>query len=156
MPCYKTHCRYNTLFFLPITILVLNYFFCLSITSNAIFSASYLYATFVMTPDVDVANKIKLLSLRGIVSMPFILYAKIFRHRGLSHRIIIGSITRVLWLILCVFIIFLIFKIGHIFTSSFTKYILEHKQFIISAIAGIIIADFFHLSLDTICKSKKQ
>jgi uncharacterized metal-binding protein len=156
MPCYKTHCRYNSLLFLPITLLLLNYFFCCSITYNAIFSTSYLYATFVMTPDVDIANKIKFLSLRGIVSMPFILYAKIFRHRGISHRIFIGSITRMLWLILCASIILSIFKVNHIFTNSFIKYIHEHQQLITPAIAGIIIADLFHLSLDTICKNKRK
>lgn len=118
----------------------------------AIFSGTFLYATLFMTPDLDLAHKIKLFSLRGLLSLPFRSYSFFFKHRGLSHHIIFGTLSRLLWLFgIYLLILYAIYKNidGY---QKFTKFLLKNKEFSLYAFLGILLADLAHIFLDQIPK----
>lgn len=148
MALYKTHTKFNLIIALPIVI----YFLCCTIhpkTNYLItFSLSFVYSTLFMNPDMDVANKIKLFSFRGIMTLPFRLYSIFFSHRGLSHRLIIGTFTRILFLSLLFVAIMAL--IDYSFNSKifFMNFYYSYKKYIIYGFFGIFLADFCHLLLD--------
>jgi uncharacterized metal-binding protein len=65
------------------------------------FSLAYLFSTFFLSPDLDL-DRCRARSRWGIFGMLWYPYSKIFRHRGISHSIIFGMVTRILYLILIV------------------------------------------------------
>ena len=153
MASYKTHTLFNLSFFLPATALLLFYLFHPSRADLIAYSASFVYGTLYMGPDADVADKIKLLSLRGIMSLPFRPYSKLFAHRGISHWLIIGTATRIIWLASLLIIPYIIYK------RSFSLYPLvsfytTYKSTIIYALSGLCLSDFGHLLLDIPVRGK--
>jgi uncharacterized metal-binding protein len=100
-----------------------------------------------MNPDVDISDKNKLFSLKGLLTFPFRLYSKIFKHRGLSHSPIFGTMTRLLFLfILFLILLFLLNKT--ISSKDFLSFFLSYKTYILFALSGIFLADLCHLLLD--------
>jgi uncharacterized metal-binding protein len=101
-----------------------------------------------MSPDVDLAHQIRFFSLRGFLTMPFRLYAKFFRHRGISHSFFLGSLTRILWL--AVFSIVIFFLVYQTFPNhkNFFTFAYKHRVFLIYSLSGICLADWCHLLLD--------
>ena len=59
---------------------------------------------------MDLANKIKFRSWRGILTLPFRGYALFFRHRGISHSFLFGTLTRVLWLLLLFIVVSCVYQ----------------------------------------------
>ena len=101
-----------------------------------------------MSPDVDVANQIKLFSLRGLITLPFRLYAALFSHRGISHHPIWGSITRIVYLSALFFAgLYLYSKTLPSAVDLFYLYS-KYKIQIWTGVAAIFLADFCHLILD--------
>lgn len=148
MANYRAHTSFNLFIAFPITILLLFYFFSVEIRHLAIFSSAFIYGTLFMSPDMDLAHQIRPLSLRGFFAFPFLPYSYFFRHRGLSHSVIFGSLTRVLWLlVLGVFLFFLYYKVPpHL--SSFIWFFEQYHTELSFAFGGIFSADFSHLVLD--------
>jgi len=145
---YRTHTLFNLFLVLPITALILFYFFHPSRFDLLLYIGSFAYATCFMTPDADVANKIKLISLRGLMTLPFRPYSMIFSHRGVSHMPIIGTLTRIAWLSLCFFLVYT-FVYNH--TLSFEPIIhfyYIHTLSIHYCFSALCIADIGHLFLD--------
>lgn len=67
----------------------------------AAFSASYLVGTFLVTPDLDLAeNRVRAKSHWGLLGLLWVPYGAIFSHRGLSHSWLVGPLTRLVYLIL--------------------------------------------------------
>ncbi len=148
MSNYKGHSYFNILLLLPIAVAVI-YFFITKETAYIItFGCTFAYGTLFMSPDSDVANKIKLFSIRGFFSFPFRTYAGVFKHRGLSHSLLFGTLTRIAWLALyAIVVLFIIYKS----TSDIEKFYLYLKQnrtYLIYGFAGLFLADIGHLSLD--------
>jgi len=147
MSNYKTHSTFNTLFAFPLFLFGLYYFFSPSTKNLIIFSSCFLYATFFMSPDMDLANKIKIFSIRGFLSLPFRFYAWIFSHRGLSHSLLLGSLTRILWLVgLGLLILFLMDM--PMSKKQLLAFYQHNKPYILYGFAGIFTADVSHLFLD--------
>jgi len=149
MANYIKHVRFNLFLALPI-ILGLGYYFLrpsylLIITFAAVFS----YSTLFMNPDLDVANQIKLFSIRGMLTFPFRSYAILFKHRGLSHNLILGSLTRIFWLAIWGIIIF--WAIYKTFPTkiSLYRYYQQYHSFILYSLSAICLADWCHLLLDS-------
>lgn len=152
MPSYRTHNNFNLLLILPLVATGVYLYLNPTHLQLGIFIASFVYATLFMSPDVDVANKIKLLSLRGLFSIPFKSYAFFFKHRGISHSLILGTLTRVVWLFLFVALLLYgldqwVFVKDH--TTSFVKL---YKKELLFAFAAIFIADAAHVFLDRLKK----
>ncbi|MBN2479682.1 MAG: DUF2227 family putative metal-binding protein [Parachlamydiales bacterium] len=146
MAQYKTHASFNILLALPAIIWGMIYFFHPALNLLIIFIGCYIYATLFMNPDLDIANKIKFFSIRGLLSIPFRSYSMIFRHRGISHSIFLGTISRVLWLAAILFLI--LFLINRSTPKQNDIYSLIKNEKFIYGFFGIFLADFCHILLD--------
>ena len=145
MANYKTHTGFNLFFALPTLIGLGYYFFQPPEKALITFTVTFIYATLFMNPDLDLVHQIKLFSVRGFITLPFRGYSKIFKHRGISHSFLLGSVTRIIWLSS------ILLLVG--FSFSFSEYLFsfyEHfKTYFIYALIGICLADWSHLLLDT-------
>ena len=101
-----------------------------------------------MNPDLDLIHQIKLFSLRGLLTLPFRFYSKIFKHRGLSHSIIFGTATRILWLSGVALLLFYVAYRTIPTEKTFLYYLNYYKLYVIYGLAGIVLADWCHLALD--------
>jgi uncharacterized metal-binding protein len=148
MSNYKTHSSFNLLLILPLFLGVIVAFLAPQWPLLATFAISFSYSTLFMSPDMDLASQIKLFSLRGVLSIPFRSYALFFRHRGMSHSILLGTMTRLLWLFGFVnIILYLVLQIVPN-TKSVFDYVMLYQEYFLWGIAGVFIADLSHLLLD--------
>lgn len=145
MALYKTHLRFNLLIALPIFLFFLYSSFHLQKKYLATFTLVFIYSSYFLTPDADLSYKNRLFSLKGFLTFPFILYSLIFRHRGISHIPIIGTLTRLLYLFL---LISLTIWLLNLKSDSFTATFLTYKKFFTTGFLAIILADLCHLLLD--------
>lgn len=146
MANYKTHSFFNIFVALPLILFFMICFCRTSYQAVVIFTCCFTYATLYMNPDLDLSNKIRLFSLRGFLTMPFRGYSLIFRHRGISHSLLFGSVTRILYLGLLFYLFLYILKKPNLSKKHFLM-ILRSNYFLYGFIA-IMLADFFHLALD--------
>ncbi len=150
MAQYKTHVSFNILFALPAFLAAIVYFIHPSINLLIIFAGCFVYSTLFMNPDMDVANQIKLISVRGILTFPFRFYSFLFKHRGVSHSFLLGTMTRVLYLGGLLFLI--LYFADKLYFMKHSMHILKSKYFLYGVL-GIFMSDFSHLILD---KAKKH
>lgn len=148
MSSYKQHSSFNLFIGLPLLLLAIGYFIHPHHYLLATFAAAFVYSTIFMNPDLDLAHSIRLRSVRGFLSLPFRSYSRIFRHRGLSHHLLFGSLTRILWLfgwfLLAFFLVYQTFPEKKLAFSFYKTY----KFYILYIFAGICTADWCHLLLD--------
>jgi uncharacterized metal-binding protein len=148
MANYKTHTRFNLCLFLPLLVTIGHYLLKLSPRELTLFGASFAYGTLWLSPDMDVAYQIKLFSFRGLMTLPFRPYAYIFKHRGLSHIPVIGTLTRVIWLLLIALaLLIFVYEIKPT-PQDFVSFCLSYKMILSLAFGGILFADLGHLLLD--------
>ncbi|MBI5346667.1 MAG: DUF2227 family putative metal-binding protein [Chlamydiae bacterium] len=145
MALYKTHAKFNIFFALPLILFGANKYLDITFNNLAFFSFSFTYATLFMNPDLDMASQIKLFSLKGLLTIPFRLYSMIFKHRGLSHMPIIGSITRILWLFGFFYVLGILIDLP---STKIDFYKILQKEAFIYIFSGIVLADGCHLLLD--------
>ena len=148
MSNYRTHVTFNLLFGLPLVASGAYYFYEPPIYFFLTFILSFCFATCYMNPDLDLIHLIKPFSLRGILTLPFRFYSRFFKHRGLSHSIWFGTATRVIWLFGVALLIFYLVYQTIPSEKTFLFYLNSYKLYLIYALAGIVLADFFHLVLD--------
>ncbi|MFA6119082.1 MAG: DUF2227 family putative metal-binding protein [Parachlamydiales bacterium] len=146
MAQYKTHCRFNILIAFPLILLVIIYFFNPPFGLIGTFSISFIYSTLFMNPDLDLADKIHLFSLRGLLTIPFRGYSLIFRHRGISHIFVLGTLTRILWLGGLYFLVLYLFNKR--ISNSYNFLSICKSCYFLYGLSAIILADFCHLILD--------
>ncbi len=148
MASYKTHAKFNVMVTLPIVTAGLIYFFNPSIKYILTFIGSFIYGTYFMNPDLDLANQIKLFSIRGLLTVPFRSYSLVFRHRGLSHSFLFGTISRIIWLIAYLIIAsYLLLKVTPD-RQSVAHYFYLYRDYLVFVLGGLFIADTSHLLLD--------
>lgn len=64
------------------------------------FLSGFLVGTFLVTPDLDLANRsVRAKSNWGVLGWLWLPYGVVFRHRGLSHSWFLGPLTRLLYLL---------------------------------------------------------
>lgn len=148
MSDYRTHTSFNLLFALPLVIIACSDLLHLAWNSTLTLASCFTYGTLFMSPDLDLAYNIRLGSVRGILAIPFRSYAVLFRHRGLSHSLLFGTVTRLLWLGMFIMaILFLFYEIDPS-SKSFTLFFIKHKMTLAAAFGGLFVADACHLLLD--------
>ena len=148
MAMYRGHAHFNLLIALPILLGGMYYFMHPHTYFIITFASTFIYSTLFMNPDLDLANQIRLFSVRGILSLPFRSYAKFFSHRGLSHNLIFGSLTRIAWLMGWALLFFLIIYKTMPEKHTLLKLYKHYQPFILYGFAGICLADWGHLLLD--------
>ena len=148
MSNYKAHTAFNLVVALPTLILAASYLLHPHDTLLLLFGGSFTYATLFMSPDMDLANKIKLFSLKGFLTFPFRSYSWAFSHRGISHSVLFGTLTRVIWLMGFITLAFYVVYQVKLDGGSFARFILTHKPEVSYVFAGVFLADLCHLLLD--------
>ena len=148
MAQYRTHTRFNLILALPVLLGITFYTLHPERPFLITFGIAFIYATLFMNPDLDLAHQIKLFSIRGLLSIPFRLYSRVFKHRGLSHHPFLGSLTRILWLALWALISFYLINRTLPNHKSLIQLYLTNKSYFFYGFAGIFFADLSHLLLD--------
>lgn len=123
------------------------------------FVAGFLLSTLVVSPDLDIGPKKRTRWLQFFLYP----YSIFFRHRGHSHSILFGTLTRVLYGILVFFaIVFILSKMGYIpigakdffhialdFLLSYDYSLVSYK-FLTWTYLGMFLADLLHIFIDRI------
>lgn len=141
MPSYQKHVAINLIFGLPLTLALLKTSTHMNSEEALAFCGAFFYSTLLLHPDLDLTRKIRLFSLKGLLTLPFRPYSYLFRHRGISHMPVIGTLTRILWL-------FLLFTLGSSFLDS--SYSLQWHPLFWFIFLGVVFSDFWHIVLDKI------
>ena len=131
------------------------------------FTAGYLLGTFLLSPDMDMGHSkpAKRWRLLRCIWSPYQAFSK---HRGLSHLPVIGSLIRLLYLILAlVFIYFVLLGIVSLVKPELIPRLLELNPLsLINRFAltqesaylvfGIALADIVHVFIDLISSKLKH
>jgi len=131
------------------------------------FGAGYIVGTFFLSPDVDLPNSrpSRRWSFLRCLWFP---YQSITQHRGVSHVPVIGSLLRLLYLVLVVsFIYFVVIGIVSVLDrglaialTGFNPFAYLNELFrseeSLFFVAGIICADVVHIVLDGISSTIKR
>ena len=145
---YKGHARFNLFLALPILIGGIHYFFDPTKYELFTFASVFTYCTLFMNPDLDMADQIKLISIRGVLTIPFRSYAKFFSHRGISHNLILGSLSRIIWILGWTIVVFFLLYKTLPTKATILKFYFHYETYIRYSLAGICLADWCHLLLD--------
>lgn len=68
-----------------------------------LFGLSYLFSSLMFSPDLDLRHN-RSRNNWGILGCVWLPYTKIFKHRGLSHSLLFGTVTRLFYL--CIMVAF--------------------------------------------------
>ncbi|MFA5249973.1 MAG: DUF2227 family putative metal-binding protein [Parachlamydiales bacterium] len=145
MALYSTHWRFNLTIFLPFSLFLLNYCFHPETKYLIAFALVFTYSSLFFHPDLDLAYKNRLFSLKGLLTLPFRPYSRLFSHRRFSHLPIIGALTRLIYLAL---LLSLLFGFFHLEKPSFTHDLWQYRDFFGYSFLAIVLADLGHLLLD--------
>lgn len=119
------------------------------------FTLSYLVGTFLITPDMDLAeNRMQARNNWGLLGMLWIPYGALFSHRGLSHSWLVGPLTRLVYLALISMALgWAAAQVGPYFGYGFSfKAELNQnwQELAIGALAGYYLSQWLHLVADGI------
>jgi uncharacterized metal-binding protein len=129
------------------------------------FMGGWLVATFIFSPDTDVMPKKR----TGPLQFFLYPYSILFKHRGLSHSILFGTIMRILYgIVFFGIILFILFRM-RLITYSGEDYFLFIKNFVINwdfsllpykivswFFIGMFLADFHHYCVDAVTSFLKK
>jgi len=144
MPSYRTHVSVNLFLGLPLGVAALKYTVQSTPMDIGSFAAAFIYGTLFLHPDLDLARNIRLLSLKGLLTLPFRPYSYLFRHRGISHIPVVGTLTRLLWLL------GFFYLMAYCLDWAFPHLMDWNHPYLWFAIGGIALADLFHVMLDQV------
>ena len=109
------------------------------------FSASYLFATFFLSPDLDTKSRpYKRWKILRILWWP---YRIMFKHRGYSHNIVLGPLSIILNLVMIAVVIILI-------TGVEVKDI--PLKLAVAIIVGIVLSIDVHIIADSLVSKTKH
>ena len=156
MANYKGHSLLNIFLILPLCAGGLHWWFHPHIHVLSTFVGVFTYSTLFMSPDLDLCYSINPWSLRGILCFPFRTYARVFSHRGISHSIFLGTLTRIIWLAGFVVGFFLLAYlvvpekyIGKVPDQAmFKAFFIKYKLYLYYGMGGVVCADLGHLLVD--------
>lgn len=148
MANYRTHAVFNVCCGLPASGALTVYMMDPSSKLLLILTACFLYGTFFMSPDVDVANKIKIWSVRGVLTLPYRSYAIVFKHRGISHSLLFGTLTRLFWVAGLVLLMMFLTHCVLPSKNDMFQFCNIYYEPICYGFAGLFFADASHLLLD--------
>ncbi|MCX8104077.1 MAG: metal-binding protein [Candidatus Bipolaricaulota bacterium] len=105
MPSGKTHLRIELLV-LPLWVALFYFFVDASWHAGAVFAGAYLFSSLLLSPDLDLRHN-RSRRRWGVLGFIWVPYTKVFKHRGISHSLLLGTLTRLGYLgVLALFIAF--------------------------------------------------
>jgi uncharacterized metal-binding protein len=119
------------------------------------FSASYLVGTFLVTPDLDLAEQgVRAKNNWGLLGMLWIPYGAMFSHRGLSHSWLLGPLTRILYIaVVALTLAYVAAAMAPFFgyTLSIRTQLVENwRELALGALIGYYVSQWLHLIADGI------
>ncbi|MGQ9735872.1 MAG: metal-binding protein [Thermaceae bacterium] len=126
------------------------------------FALSYLVGTFLITPDLDLAERqVRAKKRWGLLGVLWWPYGVLFRHRGLSHTWVIGPLTRLLYLGLVLYVLWVFLK------SLFFYLVGEElmfrfdlppgsKDLWLPALSGYYLSQWLHLVADGLWPKRRR
>lgn len=120
-----------------------------------LFSASYLVGTFLVTPDLDLAeNSVRSKSNWGLLGLLWVPYGALFSHRGLSHTWFLGPLTRLLYMVVVALALSWVVTVlapyfGYTFSLQ-ARLAENWQELALGALAGYYLSQWLHLVADGI------
>lgn len=147
MAQYKQHVKFNLLIALPAFLLASYYLLHPSLNLLIAFAAIFIYSSLFMNPDLYKAHQTRFLSIRGLLTLPLRPYSLLIRNRRLSHHIIFGTLTRILWAALLTFLAFLIIYKSIPSKRALVHFYKHYELFILYGLAAVCLSDWCYLIL---------
>jgi len=155
MPSGKTHLRIE-LSLLPVCVALLfvaQHYQVVTIgwEGMAIFVGAYLFSSLLLSPDLDLRHN-RSRRRWGLLGFLWIPYTKIFKHRGVSHSLLFGTLTRLGYLGLIALVIawgLSYFNVWAIHPDALRTFPLDLKLFSL-LIAGLWLPNIIHTLTDHI------
>lgn len=141
MPSYKTHLIFNL-----IVLSFLSYFLAranIGLANMLVIFAGFFIGTCWITPDLDTDST----PFRR-VPLLWVLYAFFSKHRGNSHKIILGSLVQLAYLISIFIAIFALAGKMDMLYGIYVRAKTIKPEIYILAISSLIFANFLHILLD--------
>ena len=119
-----------------------------------LFVLAYFFGTYLLSPDMDLARSEAMYNW-GLLRLLWYPYAKFLKHRGLSHIPILGTLSRVFYLLILAYLgIFLAnLTLGFNWQLSISDVLRQaDKTLFASALLGLCLPDIFHILADRLTK----
>lgn len=109
----------------------------------------YVFGITLFTPDLDTDSKVA----HRWRHLGFIwkIYRKLTHHRGISHKPLIGTIHRIVYIL----IVFSPFIVIYMLVPNIPFSFMDYWKYILIAVSMIFISDLFHITLDYYYTKKK-
>lgn len=163
MPSGKTHIRID-LFFLLLMGAVAFYFredliqkFGRDrlVEHGAAFAVAYLFGTFLLSPDLDLKDNVSARNW-GLLRLFWRPYAALFRHRGVSHAPLLGTLTRIIYMAVLLYVV--VAALNALFDlkvrMSFHDLREANWNLALTALAGVCAPDLLHVLTDRAFKKR--
>jgi uncharacterized metal-binding protein len=119
-----------------------------------VFIATYIFSLLWLSPDIDLENS-KSMKRWGILRFIWLPYAKLFRHRGISHNIVLGPLTRLIYLLIIAGFVYSLFRmLGFEIVVGVAG--VTTKENVLAFLAGFWLPDVLHVFLDRIDEFLKR
>lgn len=164
MPSGKTHTRIDLLMLL-ILMGIAGYFWDpltdyfgrdAFVEYGSVFCIAYLFGTFLLSPDMDL-NTSDPMKNWGVLRLLWRPYAQAFKHRGISHTPVIGTLTRVVYILLLVYVICAVanalFDMGWELSVKNAQKV--DRLVIVWGLCGLCLPDLFHIVADRLFKNAR-
>lgn len=161
---YKHHCITNIFSLLASHVGL--YYMQVGLHQQASFAGAFLFATFLMNPDLDLPHSTPTRNW-GILKFLWKPYNKKLKHRGISHFPVFGTLTRIFYLTLFIALMLSIYDLWNadwnetlndLIMQENSKikgvldWILTQGNLLLFALGGLVLADLLHL-LSDLCYS---
>ena len=134
----------------------------ISASDFIIFSASYSLATMFLSPDLDLHTSKPTQNWRALRYF-WRPYSILFKHRGFSHSIVLGPLTRILYILCALTVLIAIYQainniffgiqpsisntLSNIHLEATKRLIEENQKDIFLILLGIWLSDFVHIAI---------
>jgi len=147
----ERHLQIELLLWLPLTAGF--YYLTVSLMHTLIFAGAYLASSLLLSPDLDLkANKSR--RRWGILSFIWWPYVKVFKHRGVSHSLLFGPLTRLGYL---TFLTALALAVLYYFQISLPQLRLNLSTPVLAAlISGLYAPNILHVLVDRLYSGVKR
>ena len=118
-----------------------------------VFVLTYLFSSFLLSPDMDLKNSDSMKNW-GVLRHLWRAYANGFRQRGLSHVPILGTLTRLVYILLLVYAIFeaanAVFDMGWGLSVKSLENV--DRLSIVFGLCGLFLPDLYHTLADRLSR----
>ncbi len=146
MPNYSSHLIFNFFLLILIVPLYLQLEPFLTPIQLYIFLLFYFIGSAYLTPDMDTKSEAQ--QRCGIFCFP---YRKASKHRGASHHWLLGTLSRIIYILLIISLFILIIY-GRDGIYSFINALILYKKEMVIASSGMFLSNLFHIILDYLNK----